>query len=253
MTIQPQLITSQIIDRVNHLAATLDCYADSNSFPIKRLLQDAEKLTKKNFAEGHAATGMIYTLCGDIERAREEFKIAEQASGLSHQHHLLVSLSNTAYFEEAADLFAKICHPDGGLFTSHAHIGFGTGAYDALRAFIAEAARMEIKIDDGSEALYAKFFSILEADSVTETEARALFKATGEVLRARHCFYGGDASNIKFEEPTATDPGCAHILVSVPFDVEETAKMNFELAHKIAEMPVRIPNALCISFIPTIV
>lgn len=250
MNPQPIRITNQIIDRVNAITETQRFYAKQDEFQIIRLFQDAEKLIVTDFVEGHAAKGMVYALCGDIESAGNEFAIAARRPGVNLDHHMMVALSNAGYFKEAANLYEEVCKPSKGFFETYVNIGFIVGAYDATKQFLKEAKAMELKIDPEVYAAYDKLFSLMEADAVTEDEARSLLAAAGEVLISRGCFYTGELGDIVFLEADRGFPGCAFLHLGVPFGAAETADMNVELAAKIAALPGRIPNSLCVSFVP---
>ena len=117
MSPQPQTKCSQILSQVNARIKAGGSYLDSNSFEIRRLLCEAQKITGDAYQaiERFITLGAIHHICGNETEMRHNFSCAAKLDRSPRTAAAYCgALINLGYISEAQKEFAKAARPELG-------------------------------------------------------------------------------------------------------------------------------------------
>lgn len=192
-------IEKDLRQRVADLLVRSTHYADSNTFEVKALLKDADKLTNAVPFAGSLIKAEVHHVCGDVEGFRYWISNARKLGGALHADQSeMIGLGNLGFFSEAAPLYKKVASvPTGQLGTV-----FGLGllltsfAHMIKAAQAAELAQLQLEGIEGLP-LAQKGAAIMTKLELEESQVQAVLDVAGEVLRKHRMFWQQSAPEIR--------------------------------------------------------
>ena len=189
MSTQPKTLCSQILSQVNARVKAGGPYLDSNSFEIRRLLCEAQKITGDAYQaiERFITLGAIYHLCGNEAEMRHNFSCAAKLDRSPRTAAAYCAvLINMGFISEAQKEFAKAARPELGWLTCTDSLGFWSMAISPLNDFYAAAQSMKIAELSAKHVEDAKRIKkIFQEANVTDEIVGQMLDDAGEILRER--------------------------------------------------------------------
>lgn len=244
-------IATELSDVVGGLLANSIAYRNPNEFQIKQLFAEAKKLIAVDAISGHIITGLIYQLCGDTDMMRYHM---ENASRLGNPIDVMqaraVGECNLGYFSVAAMYFEGAAEPKRGGFTSAFGLGLVCGAFHKLSAFISEAEKMKIDLQNLPVSEVRRAEKVLLDGHVTDEQIGVILDLAGEVLRSKSLFYAEDLPEIDIADCSWDFPKCVYLRYRVQAAPADVAQMTDALAEKVASRIEQVPDAFHVAFCP---
>ncbi len=249
----PQTIASDLIKRVNDLLQAGN-FLDGNSFNVKSLLQEADKLIKIDPTKGHVAKAAIYQISNSELKMRDHFRIARQYtnnSDISVYSDNAIGLANLGYFSEAQDLFTQfdlINYLTIQNIERTFEVGYQILAFSHLESWIDKAKKLALPITENNMVLTSKTVAILNKNNISDKLLSQYADIAGEVLRENKLMMQDKTPNFEVaEEENGWFPATIFITFKVNVDHLTAARLYKELTKRLIAKFEDIPDAIHIS------
>lgn len=244
----PKTIFENLTDQVNRLLLQNSTYLSAQSFEVRRLMQEADKLSEAHAYEAFLMRSIIQVLTGDIEQGLEWVRKAGHIDSgrLPGETDFIKAQLYTklGYFSEGLGPFKLSAQLEFGKFGYRAAVGVGVGAYRFISEQYSKAQGMRMELH--SSVNFEKFQDIarlLEADGITDEDLAIYTDVAGELIRKRDLII--KEHHISIQEMGGKN--VLRILFEVDCPASERADMMFELAERYAEFP-EMPQAFHVGF-----
>lgn len=244
---KPKTIVEELFDSIN-LYISESNYLESDSFQIKKLLRDADKLMGPDPAQANIAKAMIYQLCGDIEKVYYHIRIANTLPICSRSNLLLnssISLSNLFMYEDAQYHYNLITEPNDSERSFINEAGRGCLSLIKLMELMTKAREMNLHFDDKDVELTTRATDVLKKHRIVDSDLAKYAGIFGEVLRENKLMIKtrfpdvivGDVSNGWY-------PETVFITFKVNTDVTTAARLYKESVQRLLSNFKSIPDAV---------
>ena len=184
---------SELLGLTQRLVVEGSNFSAPNSFEVRRLRAEIDKLNHANAAEASLCRAVLATACGDwpdsqrwVLNARNLGMVWESASvGF-------VSASNLGYFGEAAAMYPSVVGVMSAPAADHLAQGLICASFRALIDAVAPLQRAKIEIGElhtQAVEVAMKAHAVITRLGVTEADVQAVLNVAGEVLREHRLFW----------------------------------------------------------------
>lgn len=235
-----------VIERLN-IALNEPSYADPNSFEMRWIKRECERVREVEPALGWSLLGCYYSMLGDAAEVKRCFEASwrlEKSSSAVGNYY--ANLSNLGYFSEAHKFFVEHGRPERGVLSYLAEKN--TGSFQTLVSYFDEAEAKGIVTVDATKNDYRAAARILSQNGVSDVEVARYMDAAGAVLRQHRMFFSDDI------QVQVSDVEGVFVGVTCVFRVhrsrEEVFDLNIELARAEREMDVQKNPVFDVMFLP---
>ena len=258
MQIQPQTIFNDLVGQINDYVTHGGHYQEENSFRIRRIISEIEKLGSgiTATAQKHMLFGAVAQICGNENQMRSSFAAAKriQDNALS-AYQFSAALANLGYVSESQKEFLTAANPESGYFSKSVHIGFSNLSINTLHDYFVKAMSMGLaNINQDDIKLARRVKDVLAQDNVTDEFAAAIMDQAGHVLRkhglmrfSTNTSKNTSASELKLYDLHGGKP-FVMVIWNVPVPTHQAAIMNAELSERLAEAFETLPDSFSIGF-----
>lgn len=253
VAVAPETIAKDLIQRVNSLILQGD-YLDLDSFVIKSLLREVDKLMKFDVKSAHIVKAAIYQVCFDEEKMRDHLRIASanaSSSDISVSVDCAVGLSNFGYHSEGQDCFVKFDDPNYLSVIAMEktfEVGYQTFSLEHLQSLIVKAKKLNLKLIEKDVVLTSKAVAILRENNISDKLLSQYADIAGDVMRENKLMPQDRAPNFEIaDQESGWFPPTIFITFKVNADHATAAELYKELTKRLIEKFDDIPDAIHIS------
>lgn len=245
----PQTIADTLFERISLTVSSENRYVDLDSFVVRRLFADAEKLKSSSPFDFLLARALIYHASGDLEQALSYLDRAKDLHGseIEIAYAAAVIYGNLGYFSEAQHYFAKAANPRIGKFTQRFDIGIISGAFAQLNVFIEEAEIMGLDLSGLPVALAKRVCRVFAKAGIDDATVGVMLDYAGSIMREEKMIFVGETPDIYIMDEAGPMP-CVHISYRLPAGPSVVARLFDRLVERIACGLEIIPDAVIVSF-----
>lgn len=248
MGIAAQTKFSEVIDDINKVLHRGD-YADPNDFFMRAILRECKRVRDVEPALGWSLLGCYHSLLGEAEQVDRCFKASQDLGHIPvacDNYH--TNLTNLGYFSLAHEFFKTRAHPEDGMFTRMAPVGFSSGSIQTFLSFYEKAVAMNIEMPTLPAAKARRASAVLAAAGVSDEDVTRHLDAAGVVLR-RHRIFFKEEGEVEIADKPGVFSGvtCIFRLHRTP---DEVFDLNMELAAAEDEMEIEKSPAFDVLFLP---
>lgn len=250
INVAPATIANELDQRIQAKLFSSSHYCEESDPVVLNLFDDIQKLMKASAKQGHVLKGLVFQLCGDVEKARYHVENAGKiGQERSYVQSVLGSINvNFGYFSLAQKNIYQSADPIYGQLTNNFDIALSCGAFSCLNGFIDKANKMNLDLAVLPVDLVRRAGAILDSAGVTDAQIGAMLDAAGEVLREEKLFFVGNMPDFEVSEGLYGDAGCVFLRYALPVTPEEAARLFDRLAEKIVARIDPVPDAFYVSF-----
>lgn len=251
-SLAPQNISDGLVNRINALMGGSAYFLEENSFDIRSLLRETDKLMNASPVLGYALKGTIYQLCLNEASMRDNFRISLElaSSDVSQLVNMwsIVALSNIGYSSEAQALYSELDEVDCLAFDSlerMIELGFSVLAFRKIDLFIEKAKKMNLEMPKEFDTLTADALAVLDANKISDQLLSQCADIFGEIMRENRLISKDVSPSFEVtSENEEWSPPTIFFTYKVDVDHGEAAKLYKEFTQKLIMRFDNLPDAV---------
>jgi len=247
MKLVPETRSSEIVEQLNEITGR-GWYVDGNTFEMRKLRREIEKVRDVNAAIGWALLGSYAAISGDIAEVERCFNASMRLEEITTTHgNYHSTLGNLGYFSKAHQYFRDSGRPETGRFSQISQYAERMGSFQTVVAYDQEAREMNIETPTiHGASVHAA--AVLARAGVSDEQVVSHLDAAGEVLRRHHMFYGQEIEiKVADFDGEFTGVTCVFSVLGSP---DEVFELNVALAAVEDEFCVQKHPAFDVIFLP---